>query len=66
MFSFNTAKAYARHVGIKYVGRNTPAPASFKTRATCGTCGRTWDDSISTSTSVTPAPSARCPFEYYH
>ena len=32
--------------------------------ATCGTCGRTWDDSIITS--MTPAPSARCPFEYYH
>ena len=32
--------------------------------ATCGTCGRSWDDSIVTS--LTPAPSARCPFEYYH
>ncbi len=31
---------------------------------TCGTCGRSWDDAISTS--MTPAPSARCPFEYYH
>lgn len=33
-------------------------------RATCGTCGRSWDNAIVTST--TPAPSARCPFEYYH
>ena len=34
-------------------------------RATvCGTCGRGWDDSISTS--VTPTPAARCPFEYEH
>lgn len=34
-------------------------------RATvCGTCGRGWDDSISTS--VTPTPSGRCPFEYEH
>ena len=33
-------------------------------RATCGTCGLSWDDSISTS--MTPAPAARCPFEYFH
>jgi hypothetical protein len=32
--------------------------------ATCGHCGLTWDDSISTS--YTPAPSGRCPFEYFH
>lgn len=32
--------------------------------ATCGHCGLTWDDSISTS--YTPAPSARCPFESFH
>lgn len=32
--------------------------------ATCGTCGLSWDDSISTS--MTPAPSGRCPFEYFH
>lgn len=31
---------------------------------TCGTCGRSWDDSIATGS--TPAPSGRCPFEYYH
>ena len=30
----------------------------------CGTCGRGWDDSISTS--VTPTPAGRCPFEYEH
>ena len=31
---------------------------------TCGHCGRTWNDaSIS---ELTPAPSARCPFEYAH
>lgn len=29
--------------------------------ATCGTCGRSWDDEQSTG--CTPAPSARCPFE---
>jgi len=30
----------------------------------CGTCERWWDDSLITS--MTPAPSARCPFEYDH
>ncbi len=33
-------------------------------RVTCGTCGRSWDDAIVTS--MTPAPSARCPFEAFH
>lgn len=32
--------------------------------ATCGTCGRSWDDAIVTS--VTPAPAARCIWEYEH
>jgi hypothetical protein len=32
--------------------------------ATCGACGRTWDDAVVTS--WTPVPSARCPFEYEH
>lgn len=32
--------------------------------AQCGTCGRCWDDAVSTG--ITPAPSARCPFEYDH
>lgn len=31
---------------------------------TCGECGRSWDDSIGTE--WTPAPAARCPFEYFH
>lgn len=31
---------------------------------TCGSCGLSWDDSISTA--WTPVPSARCPFEYFH
>lgn len=33
-------------------------------RATCGDCGRSWDDAIVTS--MTPAPAARCPFESFH
>lgn len=32
--------------------------------ATCGTCGLSWDDGKPTS--WTPAPSGRCPFEYFH
>ena len=31
---------------------------------TDGACGLSWDDSIVTS--MTPAPSARCPFEWFH
>lgn len=33
-------------------------------RVTCGSCGRSWDDAITTG--WTPAPSGRCPFEYWH
>lgn len=34
-------------------------------RATvCGTCRRGWDDTVSTS--VTPTPSGRCPWEDEH
>ena len=32
--------------------------------ARCGHCGLSWNDSITTA--WTPAPSARCPFEYFH
>ena len=32
--------------------------------ATCHTCGRSWNDAAISS--FTPAPSARCPFEYEH
>lgn len=35
-----------------------------KVLATCGHCKLSWDDSIPTD--WTPAPSARCPFEYFH
>lgn len=33
-------------------------------KATCGHCGLSWDDGKVTS--MTPAPSARCPFEAFH
>jgi hypothetical protein len=32
--------------------------------ATCGSCGRSWNDAAVSS--WTPAPSGRCPFEYDH
>lgn len=43
----------------------TPEEAKqAKDPATCGTCGLTWDDGKSTT--WTPTPSGRCPFEYFH
>lgn len=36
----------------------------IKDMATCGVCGRTWNDALITG--WTPAPSGRCPFEYWH
>lgn len=32
--------------------------------ATCGACGRSWDDAVGST--LTPAPSGRCPFELLH
>lgn len=32
--------------------------------ATCGTCHLSWDDSVSTA--LTPTPAGRCPFEAFH
>ena len=32
--------------------------------STCGTCHRKWNDALITGR--TPAPSGRCPYEYYH
>lgn len=61
--------------GVPEFGEDDDIPADFpvrslrptdpaKDRVTCGTCERSWDDSIPTS--MTPAPSARCPFEEFH
>jgi hypothetical protein len=44
--------------------RTAKQKARAKDVATCGTCGRSWDDGISTG--MTPTPSGRCPFEYFH
>lgn len=50
--------------GVLYVAANRKAPKSFRRPATCGNCGRTWDDGIPTG--LTPTPAGRCPFEYMH
>lgn len=39
-----------------------PEGAAYE--ATCGHCLLTWNDDKSTS--YTPAPAGRCPFEYFH
>jgi hypothetical protein len=59
-----TARIYIDERDVRYVAAHRPAPASFAAPATCGTCHRTWDDAHVTS--VTPTPSARCPFEHWH
>jgi hypothetical protein len=59
-----TGRVYTDDRGVRYVAAWQTAPASFTAPATCGTCHRTWDDGHVTS--VTPAPSARCPFEHWH
>ncbi len=53
-----------KYKGVVYVAKGHHAPASFNDPCTCGACGRTWDDSVVTG--LTPAPSARCPFEHMH
>jgi hypothetical protein len=39
-------------------------PADGIDPALCGSCGRWWDDGVTTSR--TPVPAGRCPFEYFH
>lgn len=41
-----------------------PDDPTAKLPVICGTCGLAWDDGVITS--MTPAPSARCPFEQFH
>lgn len=49
---------------VKEVIPHPDADLSSNGLCTCGTCGRMWDDHIATS--MTPVPSGRCPFEYFH
>jgi hypothetical protein len=60
------AAARARHITVPKTWPVQPLRAGQKAkdRATCSTCGLSWDDGKSTS--MTPAPSARCPFEFFH
>lgn len=55
-----TPEAYAAVLAEIAVSAGTD-PRSI---AECGECGFRWDDSKSTS--LTPAPAARCPNEYNH
>lgn len=60
----------------RYIAPDSDVPAGWpvvalpqdypdaNTLATCGACGRSWDDDIITS--MTPAPGGRCPFELFH
>lgn len=57
-----TANALASGSNGTFVALES-VPAA-KTVATCGDCGRSWDDAKSTS--ITPVPSGRCPFEAFH
>jgi len=59
-----TARIYTDRRGVRYVAAGQPAPATFGRPTTCGACRRTWDDAVITG--VTPVPSGRCPFEYWH
>jgi hypothetical protein len=49
---------------VRPIRTGTKAAKAAKALTTCGTCGRSWDDGKATS--WTPAPSGRCPFEYFH
>jgi hypothetical protein len=53
-----------RDYPVKQIRRGTKAARVARALAECGTCGRLWDDGIVTG--MTPAPSARCPFEPFH
>jgi hypothetical protein len=49
---------------VKSLRKGSKEYNNAKDLVTCGTCGRSWDDAVVTG--WTPAPSARCPFEYFH
>ena len=53
-----------RKIPKNYPVKVLRANSRAKDRCTCMTCGRSWDDGISTS--MTPTPSGRCPFEAFH
>jgi hypothetical protein len=53
-----------KRIPANYPVQPLKAGDEAKCAATCGTCGLSWDDGVSTS--LTPTPSARCPFEGFH
>jgi hypothetical protein len=69
-------EAYSAWVEAEDEDEDIPAvPADFDVRpladdehpagrTTCGTCGLSWDDEVSTTR--TPVPAGRCPFEDFH
>ena len=59
-----TRAAVRARIPAGYPVRPLAAGETAKDRVTCGTCGLSWDDAVVTS--MTPAPSARCPFEALH
>jgi hypothetical protein len=61
--NIKTAKQMARYIAQGDPQRDENGNIVVDT-VTCGTCGRSWNDAMVTS--YTPAPSARCPFEYWH
>lgn len=76
--AFRTRKAFETWMaayGVELATDWEPIPDDFAVKvldepddanqpARCGTCGRLWDDGLSTA--WTPSPSGRCPFEYFH
>lgn len=72
---FKTREEARQHTALVDIRMSIKIPADFpvqplkpgqeaKDKVTCGTCGLSWDDAIGTE--WTPAPSGRCPFEYFH
>ena len=51
-------------IPVGFPVRPLVAGQSAMDKATCGYCGLSWDDGKVTS--MTPTPSGRCPFEYFH
>lgn len=61
---YDTSTMYVDHPnGVREVLDTEAYDEPFSV-ATCGACGRSWDDDRASG--LTPTPSGRCPFEYEH
>lgn len=49
---------------VRPIRRGSRAMLTAVDLCMCGNCLRMWDDAVVTG--LTPAPSARCPFERFH